>query len=87
MAQIRSPYFVLVFSFVSLFSIMVYGIKGSTLHEKYHYLRELVQDKEVNMEYVGTKEKIANIFTKVLPKDVHKYLRCKLGVISLSKAI
>ena len=24
---------------------------------KYHYLRELVQDKEVKMEYVNTKEK------------------------------
>ena len=26
---------------------------------KYHYLRELVQDKEVKMEYVNTKEEIA----------------------------
>ena len=54
---------------------------------KYHYLRELVQDKEVNMEYVNTKEKIADIFTKPLPKDAHEYLRGKLGVIPLSKAI
>ena len=54
---------------------------------KYHYLRELVQDKEVKMEYVNTKEKITNIFTKELPKDAHEYLRGKLGVIPLSKAI
>ena len=38
---------------------------------KYHYLRELVQDKEVKMEYVNTKEKIADIFTKESPKDAH----------------
>ena len=50
---------------------------------KYHYLRELVQDKEVKMEYVNTKEKIADIFTKPLPKDAHEYLRGKLGVIPL----
>ena len=37
------------------------------------------------MEYVHTKEKIANIFTKALPKDAHEYLRGKLGVIRLSK--
>ena len=54
---------------------------------KYHYLRELVQDKEVKIEYVNTKDKIAEIFTKTLPKDAHEYLRGKLGVISLSKAI
>ena len=54
---------------------------------KYHYLRELVQDKEVKMEYVNTKEKIFDIFTTSLPKDAHEYLRGKLGVIPLSKAI
>ena len=54
---------------------------------KYHYLRELVQDKEVKMEYVNTKEKISNIFTKILPKDAHEYLRTKLRVIPLPKAI
>ena len=54
---------------------------------KYHYLRELVQDKEVKMEYVNTKEKIVDIFTKALPKDSHEYLRGKQWVISLSKAI
>ena len=51
----------------------------------YHYLKELVQDKEVKLEYVHTKEKISNIFTKFLPKDAYEYLRGKLGVILLDK--
>ena len=38
---------------------------------KYYYLRELVQDKEVKMEYVNTINKIVNIFKKELPKDAH----------------
>ena len=54
---------------------------------KYHYVRELVQDKEVKMEYVHTKEQIANIFAKALSNNAHEYLRGKLGVIPLSKAI
>ena len=54
---------------------------------KYHYVRELVQDKEVKMGYVHAKEQIANIFTKALPKDAHEHLRGKLGVIPLSKAV
>ena len=53
----------------------------------YYYLRELVQDKEVKMEYVNTKKQIADSFTKPLPKDAQEHLRGKLGVIPLSKAI
>ena len=54
---------------------------------KYRYLLELVQDKEVKMEYVNIKEKIVDIFTKALPKDSNEYLRGKMQVIPLSKAL
>ena len=54
---------------------------------KYHYVRELVEDKEVKMEYVNSKEKIAAIFKKPLSKDAFEYLRGKWRVIPLSKAI
>ena len=39
------------------------------------------------MEYVNSKEQIADIFTKPLPKDAFEYLRGKLGAMPLSKAI
>ena len=74
-------------SVISISKNHVMHIKTKHIANKYHYLRELVQDKEVKMEYVNTKEQIANIFTKALPKDAHEYLRGKLGVIPLSKAI
>ena len=60
--------------------------KTKHIYVKYHYLREIVQDKEVKLEYVNTKEKIAGIFTKALPKDDHEYLRSKLEVIPLDKS-
>ena len=62
---------------------LVMHTKTKHIAIKYHYLRELVQDKEVKVEYIYTKEKIADIFTKPLPKDAHEYLRGKLGVIPL----
>lgn len=65
---------------------LVIHTKTKNISIKYHYLRELVQDKEVRLEYVNTKEKIVDIFTKTLPKDAHEYLRGKLGVIPLAKA-
>ena len=46
----------------------------------------MVQDKEVRLEYVNTKEQIDDIFTKLLPKDAFLYLRGKIGVIPLSEA-
>ena len=54
--------------------------KTKNIAIKYHYLRELIQDKEVKMEYVNAKEKIVDIFTKELLKDAHEYLRSKIGV-------
>ena len=53
---------------------------------KYYFLRELVQDNKLRLEYLSTKEKIINIFTKTLPKDTFLHLRGKLGVIPLSKS-
>lgn len=58
--------------------------KTKHIATKYHYVRELVEDKQVKMEYINSKEQIANIFTKKLPKDTFEYLRHKLGVKPLS---
>ena len=52
---------------------------------KYHFVKELVQDKEIILEYVHTKEQIADIFTKPLPKDTFLYVRGKVGVTPLSE--
>lgn len=49
---------------------------------KLHFVREKVEDKKVKMEYIKSKENIADIFTKPLTKEAFEYLRRKLGVIS-----
>ena len=68
--------------------------KNPVMHAKtkhiaitYHYVRELVEDKQVKMEYIHSKEQIADIFTKSLSKDAFEYLRGKLGVIPLSRLL
>jgi hypothetical protein len=35
---------------------------------KYHFLWEQVAEKNIRVEYVGTKEQVADIFTKLLPR-------------------
>jgi hypothetical protein len=36
---------------------------------KYHFLREQVTEKNIRVEYVGTKEQVVDIFTKPLPRE------------------
>ena len=42
---------------------------------KYHFVREQVTEKNIKLEYVGTKEQIADILTKPLPREAFEYLR------------
>ena len=48
--------------------------KTKNISIKYHMLREKVAKKEIKLQYVSTKEKIADIFTKPLPKETFQYL-------------
>lgn len=47
---------------------------------KYNYLKEKVNEQKVKLEYVSTKERIVDIFTKSLPIDTFAYLGDKLGL-------
>ena len=47
---------------------------------RYHFIKERVEDGELKLEYVPTKEQLADIFTKPLPKEAFQNLRLRLGV-------
>ena len=51
---------------------------------KYHFVREQVIENNIKLEYVGTKEKISDIFTKTLPHEVFECLFQKLGILPIS---
>jgi hypothetical protein len=66
--------------------------KNSVMHSKtkhipikYHFLREHVAEKNIRVEYVGTKEQVTNIFTKSLPREAFLYFLQRLRVISTPK--
>ena len=50
---------------------------------KYHYVREAVSTKEINLEYCPTQDMIADSLTKGLPRPQFEKLRLKLGVVKL----
>jgi hypothetical protein len=56
--------------------------KNSMMHSKtkhipikYNFLREQVAEKIIEVEYVGTKEQVTDIFTKWIPREAFEYLR------------
>jgi hypothetical protein len=69
---------------INLSKNLVMHSKTKHIPIKFHFLREQVSQKVVKVEYVDTKEHIADIFTKPLPMSNFSYLRHKLGVISIS---
>jgi hypothetical protein len=52
---------------------------------RYHFLREKVSEKNIKVEYMGTKEQVVDIFTKPLPREAFEYLRQTPRVISTPK--
>ena len=50
---------------------------------QHHYVRELVRDDYVRMEWVPTKEQLADGFTKALPRPTFVEHRTKLGVMPI----
>lgn len=49
---------------------------------KYHLPKEKIVGNVVKLEYIPSKEKISNIFTKSITRYSFEYLRQKMGVIS-----
>ena len=52
---------------------------------KYHFIHEQVVEKNTEVEYVGIKKQVADIFTKPLPRESFEYLHQRLGVIYTPK--
>ncbi|KAE9332538.1 Retrovirus-related Pol polyprotein from transposon TNT 1-94 [Phytophthora rubi] len=50
---------------------------------RYHFIREHVQHKDVNLQYVVSKDNVADALTKGLPRDQLEYLREAMNVKSM----
>ena len=74
-------------SAISILKNHVMNSKTKHIPIKYHFLREQVLEQKVKLEYVPSKEQVANIFTKPLPREAFEYLRQKLGVVSAMQRI
>ena len=55
-------------SVISILKNPLMHSKTKNIPIKYHFLQEHVAEKNIRVEYVGTKEQVEDIFTKPLPR-------------------
>jgi hypothetical protein len=49
---------------------------------RHHFIRERVEHREIELQYVSTKDMLADIFTKQLPREAFERFRSMLGVVA-----
>ena len=74
-------------SCIRLFEDPTFHGKTKHINNKYHYIRKLVQDGVLQLQYMSTNEHVANILTKSLPNKKLVYLRDKLGLVDISSLV
>jgi hypothetical protein len=68
-------------SCVKLIENPIFDDRSKHIEIKYHYIREMVERRAVELQYTSTDEQIANILTKPLSRVKYEYFRDKLGVL------
>ena len=71
-------------SAIKLIKNPVYHKRTKHIDIKFHFIREKYQDKTINIQYINSNEKLADIFTKALPKDKFQRLRTLINCIDQS---
>ena len=61
----------------------VFHDKLKHIEIKFHYIRDMVQRGVVKLQYMASKEEIADVFTKPLVRVKFEYFREILGVIQM----
>ncbi|GJX28379.1 retrovirus-related pol polyprotein from transposon TNT 1-94 [Tanacetum coccineum] len=64
----------------------IHLLRNAMFHERtkhinvrYHFIREIVESKEIEVAKIGTKDNVVNAFTKVVPGPKFKYCKEILG--------
>jgi hypothetical protein len=68
-------------SCVKLSENPVFHDKSKHIEIKYHYIQDMVQRKEVLVQYLPTDEQVVDVLTKPLTRMKFKYFHDRLGVV------
>src|SRR5436190_329827 len=63
-----------------LVSNPVFHSRTKHIDTKFHFIREVVDKKKIQLKYLSTDKMLADICTKALPKDKHNFCMHNIGV-------
>ena len=66
---------------IALANNLMYHAKTKHVELDIHFVREEVSAKQLDICYIRSVDRTANIFTKALPYSHFHYLRCKFNVL------
>ncbi len=66
---------------------LVYHARTKHIEVHYHFIREKVLAKEIDLIHVNTENQVANIFTKALGIDKLRKFRKMLGVLEMDLSL
>ena len=67
-------------SSIKMFEDPVFHARTKHINNKYHYIRSLVQDGVVKLQYIIINEQVVDVLTKSLPNKKFEYFRSMLGL-------
>ncbi|KAH9105565.1 hypothetical protein LEN26_014717 [Aphanomyces euteiches] len=70
---------------IAVASNPVHHARTKHIDVRYHFIRERIQLGDVKLEYVSSKDNVADIFTKPLPRLDFQHLRDMLGVLPIQQ--
>jgi len=66
---------------------LVYHARTKHIEVHYHFIKEKVLTKEIDLIHVSTKDQVVDIFTKALGTDNLKKFRQMLGVLEVDLSL
>ena len=69
-------------SAISLSKNSVFHQKSKHIDTRFHFIRELVKGGDISLKFCGSKEQLADIFTKPLGRDVFQFQHQNLGIVN-----
>lgn len=59
--------------------------RSKHIHVRYHFLRELVNERVIQLDYCATQEQLSDVMTKAVKLETFEKLRKRMGVCSKEK--
>uniref|UniRef100_A0A0A9HJY2 Retrovirus-related Pol polyprotein from transposon TNT 1-94 n=1 Tax=Arundo donax TaxID=35708 RepID=A0A0A9HJY2_ARUDO len=74
-------------SALALIKNLVFHERSKHIDVRYHFIRECMGNGSISARFIGTKDQLADIFTKALGRVRFQELRATIGVVQIHSQV